>query len=105
MDNVKDLMNRYNKAQLASLEATRLRKQLIPLLKNEGLTKTKFDFGDRVIKYHNYTDHEGITQALIKNVIRQKYPQIDPDQFVKDLYGARSKKRIETIRVVSKTDT
>ena len=100
MDNIRDLMTRYNRAQQASLETTSLRKQLVPMLKGAGLTKTKFDFGDRTISYHVYSSYEELTQKLIKKVIADKYPQIDPDQFVKDVYAARAKKSVETLQVV-----
>jgi hypothetical protein len=99
---IKELMTRYNRAQQAGCEATVLRRQLVPLLKNNGLTKTKFDFGDRTISYHTYNDYESITQRLIKAVIREKYPHINADQFVADVYGARKCKHIETVRAQNK---
>lgn len=95
---VKDLMARYDRAQRAGNEAASLRKQIVPLLKDAGLTKTKFNFGDRVIMYYNYNDYENITQKLVKSVIAQKYPQLNAEQFVADLYAARKCKSIETLR-------
>lgn len=102
LQKIKALMTRFNHAQLASCEATALRRQIVPLLKTAGLTKTKFDFGTRSVSYHTYNDYEAITQRLIKSVIRQKYPQINAEQFVKDLYAARQCKNIETLRVLNK---
>jgi hypothetical protein len=99
MERIKELMNRYNAAQRASCDAQAIRKQLVPLLKNTNLTKTKFNFGDRKIGFHSYNDYEGITQKLVKTVIAKKYPQINPEQFVQDLLAARKCKRVETLQV------
>lgn len=91
-------MHRYDKAQRATQEATALRKQIVPLLKEADMTKTKFNFGDRTISYHSYGDYEGITQALVRRLIREKYPEIDSEQFIADLWGSRKKKTVETLR-------
>jgi hypothetical protein len=102
MENIKELMTRYNKAQQGNQEATSLRKELIPLLKGAGLTKTKFDFGDRSISFHSYSNYEEVTQKLIRRLLIASYPQINPDQFIEDLYAARTKKSVETLRVQSR---
>lgn len=99
MEKIKELMTLYNKAQLASQEATALRKQLIPLVKSAGLTGTKFDFGDRSISYHNYHNYEDITQKLLKRVLAEKYPRMNAEQFIKDVYDSRIRKDVDTLRV------
>ena len=99
MENIKELMTSYDKAQRAGSQAAIIRKQVIPLIKKANLTKTKFNFGDRNIFYHSYNDYEGITQRLIKSVIEEKYPHINSKQFISDLYTARKRKQIETLKV------
>ena len=54
LQKIKELMTRYDQAQRASSEAAKLRRQLVPLLKDLELTKTKFNFGDRNISFHKY---------------------------------------------------
>lgn len=100
---IKELMTRYNSAQQAGCEAAAIRKQLVPLIKRTGLTKTKFDFGNRTIGFHSYNDYESITKKLIQSVIRDKYPQINAEQFSADLYAARKCKPVETLRAQNKT--
>lgn len=102
MTRIKTLMNRYDQVQRSSAEASTLRKQLVPLLKQAELTKTKFNFGDRTISYHYYNSYENITQQLIRSVISKKYPQINPDKFLDDLRAARKSTPTETLRVQSK---
>ena len=99
LQKIKELMTRYDQAQRASSEAAKLRRQLVPLLKDLELTKTKFNFGDRNISFHKYNDYENVTQRLIRSVITEKYPGIDPSQFIADLYAARKSRSIETLRV------
>jgi len=99
---IKELMTRYDQAQRASTEAAKLRKQLVALLKDSELTKTKFNFGDRNISFHRYNDYENVTQRLIRSVIVEKYPNIDANQFIADLYAARKSHPVETLRVQSK---
>jgi 23S rRNA maturation-related 3'-5' exoribonuclease YhaM len=99
MENIKGLMTRYNKAQQASQDAAALRKELVHLLKEEGLTKAKFDFGERSVSYHSYNKHEDITQKLIKRMIVDRYPQVNADNFMKDLNAIRTKKLVETLQV------
>lgn len=99
MENIKQLMHKYDKVQRATQEAPALRKQIVPLLKEAGMTKTKFNFGDRTISYHSYGDYEGITQALVRRLVNEKYPEIDSEQFIADLWGSRKKRTVETLRV------
>jgi hypothetical protein len=98
IDQIKSLMNKYNQAQQAAREADTLKKQLVPLLKAQNLTDTKFNFTDRSIGYHKYICKEEITQKLIKSVIQQKYPQINPDKFIADLCSARKSRTTETLK-------
>lgn len=105
MDRIKELMTRYDQAQRASCEAAQLRKQLVPLLRSNNLTSTKFDFGDRSIKYHSYNDYENITQQLIRAVLREKYPQVDANRVIADICAARKSKKVETLRVQSASQT
>lgn len=101
MDDIKEKIRRYYEVQQASTEAAALRKQLVPLLKQAELTKTKFDFGDKTVGYDSYYDYESITQKQIRQVLSQ-YPQIDADLFVKQVYDARKKKLVETVKVCKK---
>lgn len=101
IDEIKDLMTKYNRAQQASTEAAAIRKRLVPLVKKAGLTKTKFDFGDRSISYHNYNVYDSITKNLIISVVRNKYPHINAEQLAADIYAARQRKPVETLRVTT----
>lgn len=98
LQKIKELMTLYDQAQRASSETAKLRKQLVSLLKDAELTKTKFNFGDRNISFHKYNDYEKITQRLIRSVIVEKYPNIDADKFIADLYAARKSRSIDTLR-------
>lgn len=100
---IKELMAKYDQAHRAGLQAAILRKQLIPLLKNADLTKTKFNFGDRTINFHSYNDYENITQQLIKSVVKEKYPNVNAECLIGDIRAARKYKKIETLRVQRKT--
>ena len=102
MDNVRTKMNKFYQAQKAGSEAAVLRKEIVTMLKDTNLTKSKFDFQDRVIVYDKYTDYEGITQKQIRFVLEQYYPNIPADVFVKQVYDARKKKTIETLKVTKK---
>lgn len=102
VEDIKSMIQQYNKAQQMSLLMAPLRKKLVPLLKENNMTKTKFNFGDRVICYHSRGCYEEITQGLIKKVIREKYPQLNAEQFVTDLYDSRKKKTVETLKVHKK---
>lgn len=102
MTRIKTLMNRYDQLQRSNNEAAALRKQLVQLLKQAELTKTKFNFGDRTISYHYYNNYENITQQLIRSVIKDKYPQINADRFLADVCAARKSKPAETLRVQTK---
>jgi len=72
IEEIKELMHQYNRAQLAAAEAMTIRRRLIPLLKQHNLTGTKFNFGDRVISYHNYSTPEGLTQKLLTEVLEER---------------------------------
>jgi len=99
---IKELMARYHKLQQMRSELEAIRSQLIPLIKQEGLTKTKFDFGNQIIKYSNYNDYGSINKTLIRTVIGEKYPHINAEQFVADLYASRKCKHVETLVSQSK---
>jgi 5-methylcytosine-specific restriction endonuclease McrBC GTP-binding regulatory subunit McrB len=102
MEKIKEMIHRYYTVQQASQEAAKLRKQLVPSLKEAGLTNTKFNFGDKNISYHSYNSHEEITQKMVRQFVQNKYPHIDAEQFVVDLWNTRKKKTVETIRVQTK---
>lgn len=99
LSQIKELMHKYDRIQRASQETASLRKKLIPMLKSAGLSKTKFNFGDRTIGLNTYNSYEEVTQRLIRSVIVDKYPQLDAEQFVTDLYAARKRRSIDTLKI------
>ena len=99
LTHIKELLYKYDQSQRAGQEATKLKKQLVPLIKSAGLTKTKFNFGDRTIAYSTYSTHDDITQRLMRSVITKKYPQINVEQFITDIYGSRKRRTIDTLKV------
>lgn len=105
MNEIKELMQQYDRAQRASQSVASIRKRLVLLLKQAGMTKTKFNFGDRNISYHTYGSYEELTQRLIRSVVKEKYPQIDSEQFIADLYAARKRRTVETLKATPKKQT
>ena len=99
---IKDTMDKFYNAQKASTEVAQLRRKLVVMLKKSDLTKAKFNFSDRTIQYSSYSSFEDITQKQIRQVINQYYPQISADNFVKQVYEARGKKIVETLKVTNK---
>ena len=97
LQTIKTLMNQYNEAYKASRESDKIKKKLIPLLKSNNLTETKLNFNDRAIYFHTYTRKEEISQKLIKNVLIQKYPNVNPEKFIEDLCNERKKITTETL--------
>lgn len=103
MQRVKNLIHRYNAAQQASAELTAIKKELVPLLKQQGLTATKFQFdnGRRYVEFHSYSKPEEITQTMIKSYVRRNYPNINADAFMTGLRQSRKKRVCETVRAVN----
>lgn len=75
-----------------------LRQEIIPMLVKNNLTKTKFDFGDKIIYYKRQTDRAGLSQKLIKNFLESEYPEINHKQFMTGLLASCESK--DTINLV-----
>ena len=77
-----------------------LKSEAIVLIKKHGLTKVKFDYNDRHIKYVSEPSSFSLSQILIKNVLAETYPEIDPKEFINRLKQAYRPHQIETIKIL-----
>lgn len=99
---IKDLMSRFYRAQAAAKDVTKLRKELVGLLKTHQMTDARFNFADCHIQYASKSERSGITQAHIRAFLREQYPDIDSTSFVKELYAAQPYRTSETLAVIPK---
>lgn len=82
-------------------EVDEMRAELVVQLRERGLTKTKFDFADKVVKYRKYVDHGQISQKLLRDVLKS-HPEIDGEEFMAQVLSARPSKEREVIDIVKK---
>lgn len=80
-------------------EISKLKEQILPQLKMKGLTKTKFDFDDRYIKFNVRTDVNSITQKSLSTVLK-RFPEIDQNDFMSQVLDQRTKKQVECLEIV-----
>ena len=78
-----------------------MRAELVVQLRERGLTKTKFDFADKVVKYRKYVDHGQISQKLLREVLKG-YPEVDGEGFMAQVLSARPGKDREVIEILKK---
>jgi len=83
-------------------EMEQLKSDLVPMVKHANLTNTKFDYGDKKLKYSLLKEYGGITQKGIKLVLQNHYPSIDPQQFMNQVLATRTYKERETIDISRK---
>ena len=101
-EEVKALIKRYNEAYEASKQLPALKARIIPALKAHHMEKAKFNFGDHMIVYHSYLDHDGISQRMIKDTLGRYYPNINKDEFMGNLLSMRKQKQVETLKIIQK---
>jgi len=102
MEELKQLVKRYNEAYEASRMLPVLKARILPMLKAQQMQKVKFNFGDHVIAFHKYTDHDGLSQKLVKETLMKHYPQINREEFMSKLLAMRKEKQVETLQVIQK---
>jgi hypothetical protein len=101
-EELKALIKRYNEAYEASKQLPALKSRIIPALKAQHMEKVKFNFGDHMIIYHNYTDHDGISQRMIKETLTRYYPNFNKEEFMGRLLSARKERQVETLKIIQK---
>lgn len=98
-----DLTDLYNKSnefdKLKSVIET-LKGKLLQSLKERGMTRNKFDFGDKYIRYKKYNDSGQISQKLLKQVLTVHYPDLDAAEFMAHVLGSRTVKEREIVDIV-----
>lgn len=102
---LKMLIKQYEQAYEASRQLPALRARIIPALKQEGMQTAKFNFGDHSFGYYSYTDHDAISQKLIKQALAKYYPNVNVNEFMQRLLGERKLKKVETIKIFSNPST
>lgn len=77
-------------------------KLVTALIKQNGLTKARFNFGSKSIKYKNATIPGTVTQDCIKKAISQFYPQLDSTQFLTNAKRFRKPRTVEKMEITRK---
>ena len=77
-------------------------KLVTSLVKQQGLTNARFDFGSKSIKYKNVTVPGTVTQDCIKKALHQFYPQLDPVQFLTNAKTFRKSRSVEKMEISRK---
>ena len=101
---LKDKLNTLNtwskERDILNIEIDRTRKELVPLIKQNALTNTKFDYGDRYLRYRVYNEYGQISQKVLRQVLQAKYPEINADNFINEVLSQRKLTRKETVEIV-----
>jgi len=97
-----DLYNHSSTKDKLVKEIDQLKKELVPLIKKNGLTQKKFDFGDKFLRYKTFTDHGSISQKLLRDVLDTYYPSVNKQEFMQRVLSMRNSKTKETIDVINK---
>jgi len=101
-EKIRKLYEKTKELDSLQQEIDDLKADLLIKIKEQGLTKTKFDFADKSIKYRQYVDKGQISQKLLSEVIIKNYPHIDATDFITSVLAARKPKEREIIEVVKR---
>lgn len=101
-EELKALIKRYNEAYEASKQLPALKSRIIPALKAQNMEKVKFNFGDHMIVYHSYTDHDAVSQRMIKDTLTKYYPNLNKEEFMGRLLSSRRERQVETLKIIQK---
>lgn len=100
-EKVAKLYSKSNELQVLQQEISALKTSLLTDLKTQGQTHTTFDFADKQIKYHKYTDRGQISQKILREVLRE-FPEIDRELFMSKVLDCRTVTEKESIDIIKK---
>lgn len=102
-EELKSLVNQYNKLTKYVDQRNKMRDRIVFLMKEEGLTKKKFQFsGDKAIEFHKYSRKSTISAKLVKDVLTKLYGKEQMQKVMKEIESVRKTSTVETIRYVRK---
>jgi len=99
-ENLRSLIVKYDKLQQSSKQLNPLRKQLIKIIKEEGLSKQKFKFSDHTISYNEYTKPADMSLKIIRDTLAEYYPHMDYISFIEHINATRKENQhtVETLK-------
>jgi hypothetical protein len=96
MDQAQHLAMKYKSAYIASKKLQVYKRQLVDYMQANGIKSIPLPEGETV-NFNTYKDKEGITQRLLRDLLRHYYPDIDAEKFINRVSSAQTHRMVKTV--------